>query len=217
MPEFSHGIHLQKAAGQRYTIHIPYRYTLDEKVSLVFLLHWGGKKYRYISKDMLEIFGLPAVSELQAIVIAPDLKRRHWATPKALSDISKLVDYLDQHYNLYSNRRTIIGFSMGGGGVWYVGAEKPSLFSCGVSIASPIPEHITEEKWNFPVYSIHGRSDEFFPHEENLSRASMLKEKGAPVEFETVENTMHTDFRNYINIFGNARQWIREIWGKNGK
>jgi len=214
MPAYSRGLHLQKAVGQTYTIHIPHRYTLGEKVPLVILLHWGGKKYRYMGRDMMEIFGLPAFSEMQAILVAPDRKRQHWATEKAMNDLVKLVDYLDQHYNLDPNRRLVAGFSIGGVGVWYLGAEVPTLFSCGITIAAPIPEHIIDKEWSFPIFTIYGRNDEVFPYDINFSRAQLMKEKGAPVEFETVENAMHTDLREYIGVFGKARNWVKGIWGE---
>jgi dienelactone hydrolase len=179
----------------------------------VLLLHWGGKNYRYIGRDILELLGIPAFSELQAIIVAPDRKRKHWATPQALNDLDRLVNYLIQQYNLDPYQRVVAGFSMGGGGVWFIGAEAPSLFACGISIASPIPEDIIASDWSFPVYSIHGFNDEIFPHDLNFGRAQALKENGAPIEFETVEGTMHTDIKNYVDAFGNARNWVKKVWG----
>jgi len=207
------GIHLQKSVGQNYAIHIPHRHTKGEKVPLILLLHWGGRKYRWIGRDMLELVGLPALSELQAIIIAPDRKRRHWANEKALNDLIRLLDFLEHHYNLDSNKRLVVGYSIGGVGVWYIGSEAPSMFSCGISIAAPIPDHILDREWVFPIYSLHGRHDEAFPHDLNLSKAEILKDKGAPLEFETVENAMHTDIRNYAESFANARNWVEKFWG----
>ena len=212
MSTLSSGIHLQKLAGQYCAIYIPHRYTLGEKVPLVMLLHWGGKKYRYIGREILEVFGLPVFSEMEAIIIAPDRKRRHWANQKSMSDLNNLVDYLDQNFNLDPDRKVLVGYSEGGLGVWFLGVENPSLFHCGVSVASPIPNDIDGSNWTFPVFSLHGRFDEIIPHDVNLTRAQKMKEAGAPVEFETVENAMHTDVRNYIAAAGKAHTWVKEIW-----
>lgn len=212
MSNLTSGIHLKKLAGQNCAIYIPHKYALGEKVPLVLLLHWGGKKFRYIGRETLELFGLPVFTELEAVIIAPDRKRRHWANPKALKDLKTLVEYMDQHFNLDSDRRVIAGYSLGGLGVWYMGAENPSMFRCGVSVAAPIPDHIEGSEWTFPIYSLHGRYDELFPHDLNFARAQSMKDVGAPVEFETVEGAMHIDFRKYINAAAKARTWVMNFW-----
>lgn len=212
MSNLSSGIFVQKIAGQTCAMNIPHRYTLGEKVPLVLLLHWGGKKYRYIGREMLEMFGLPVFSEMQAIIIAPDRKRRHWANPKAMKDLVDLVDYMDQNFNLDQGRRVIAGYSLGGIGVWYIGAENPSLFPCGVSVAAPIPDHLNGEGWSFPIFAVHGQFDEIFPHEMNLTRAQSLQAGGAPVEFSTVEGAMHADFRAYADAGRQVRKWVAGVW-----
>ena len=212
MSTYSSGIHLQKFAGQYTTIYIPHRYTLGEKVPLVMLLHWGGKKYRYIGRDILEVFGLPVFSEMEAVIIAPDRKRRHWTSAKSLKDLENLVEFMDQNFNLDPDRRVVAGYSEGGLGVWYLGTENPSLFPCGVSIASPIPDNIDSSKWTFPVFSLHGQFDELIPHGVNFTRAQEMKNAGAPVEFETVEGAMHADVRNYITAAGKVRSWVKSVW-----
>ena len=212
MLALSSGIHLQKFAGQYSTIYIPHRYTLGEKVPLVLLLHWGGKKYRYVGREILELFGLPVFSEMEAVIIAPDRKRRHWATPKSLKDLENLVEFMDQNFNLDPNRRVVTGFSEGGLGVWYLGAENPSLFACGVSSASPIPDHIDGTTWTFPVFSLHGQFDELIPHDVNFTRAQELKNAGAPVEFETIEGAMHADLRRYSSAARKVTAWVKKVW-----
>jgi len=213
MPKLSSGIHLQKAVGQKFTLYIPYRYTLGESVPLIMLLHWGGKKYRYQGRDMLEGLVLPALSTMEAIIVAPDRKRKHWATPKAIGDLEKLIHHMDQNYKLDSQNKVVVGYSEGGIGVWYLGAEYPELFSCGIALAAPIPEQIMKADWQFPVYSIHGRYDEMVPHDVNFKRAQSMKQNGAPLEFVTVENAMHTDVRLYIDPLSHSANWVRNVWG----
>jgi predicted peptidase len=218
MSNLSSGIHLQKFAGQNCAIYIPHRYALGKKVPLVMLLHWGGKKYRYIGREILELFGLPVFSEMEAVIIAPDRKRRHWVNEKSLKDIKNLVDYLDQHFNLDPDRRVVAGYSEGGLGVWYLGSEDPSLFHCGVSGAAPIPDDIDSSNWTFPIFSLNGRFDELIPHDVSRARAQEMKNAGAPVEFETVEGAMHADVRSYVEAAGKARTWVMDVWetGRNG-
>lgn len=212
MLNITSGIHLQKAIGQTYTIHIPHRHTLGAAVPLVVLLHWGGKKHRFIGREILEFLGVPAFSSMQAVIVAPDRKRRHWAVPKAISDLEKLVQYLERNLNLIPNQRLVAGYSDGGVGVWFTGAENPKLFSCGISMAAPIPDEIVDENWDFPIYSIHGQLDELVPFDINHDRARLLKEQGVPIEFVGVDKTMHADVRNYIPALSNSVRWVEGIW-----
>ncbi len=212
MPEFSSGLHLQKAARQRYTIYIPHRHTQGEKVPLVLLLHWGGKKYRYIGRDAMEQFGLPALNELQAIIVAPDSKRRHWATPQSETDLTRLVAYLEEHYNIDPTRRAVVGYSGGGMGAWYLVSQRPDLFSCGAAIAAMVPEHILDSGWKFPMYLVHSKLDEVIPYEIARQRAEKLQQENAMVHFETVENATHTDIRDYIPALNRAIPWFKQIW-----
>ena len=214
MPETSAGIHLEKAAGQNYTIHIPYRHSQGEIVPLIMLLHWGGRRYRYIGRDMLEQFGLPALSEMQAVIVAPDRKRRHWAHHKVGNDLANLIDHLDSHYNLDPRERVVVGFSIGGQGVWYLGEEKPDLFTCGVAIASPVPEHILDSRWRFPVHAIHSELDELYPHALTARNIEILQEKGAPVNLNSLPLASHTEVREYITPVTQAIPWIEEVWDK---
>lgn len=210
MPEQSRGIHLEKAVGQRYAIYIPHRYTQGEAVPLVLLLHWGGNKYRYIGRDFLEQVGLPALTELEAIIVAPDRKRRHWATPRAEKDIVRLLAYLDEHYRLMPGKRVAAGYSIGGIGVWYLASQRPDLFSCGVVLAAPTPEHLLESNWDFPLYTVNSKMDEVFSYEVAKDRVEKLQQKGAPIQFESVELAAHIDVRDYIHPFQQAIPWIRE-------
>lgn len=212
MPNFENGLHMQKAARQTYSIYIPYRHTIGESVPLIVMLHWGGKKTRFGGREFLELVGLPAFNSMQAIIVAPDRKRKHWALPQAADDLEKLIDYLDQIYNLDPKRRMVAGFSEGGIGVWYLGLERPRLFSCGISVGSPIPEQIVDYGWGFPLYTIHGVFDEIVPHDLNQKRAKDLKSKGAPIEFATVENATHGEIRKYIDPLINASLWVQNIW-----
>ena len=214
MPETSAGIHLEQATGQKYSIHIPHRHMQGETVPLIVLLHWGGQKYRYHGRDILEQFGFPAFSEMEAIIVAPDRKRKHWAMPRAAKDLARLIDYLDEHYHLDHRKRAVVGFSAGGMGVWYLGAERPDLFSCGVAVASPVPAHLAEMRWRFPVYAVHSELDELFPYRVNAERVAAMQEQGAPVTLKMVEFASHTNVRDYIPAAAQSAGWMREIWGE---
>ncbi|MEJ2757303.1 MAG: alpha/beta hydrolase-fold protein [Anaerolineales bacterium] len=210
MPDQSRGIHLEKAVGQKYTIYIPHRYTQGEAVPLVLLLHWGGKKHRYIGREILEQLGVPALTELEAILVAPDRKRRHWATPNAEKDMVRLLAYLDEHYRLQPGKRVLAGYSVGGVGVWYLASQRPDLFSCGVVMAAPPPEHLLGGKWDFPLYTFYSELDEVVPFESTKEQIEQLQQKGAPIRFVPVGMASHADVRDYLHPFQQTIPWILE-------
>lgn len=204
------GIHLEKAVGQTYTIYIPHRYTQGERVPLVLLLHWAGKKHRFFGRDILEQLGLPALNELEAIIVAPDRKRRHWATPKAEQDIVRLLAYLDANYRIQPQKKVLAGYSMGGMGVWYLASQRPEMFACGVAMASPIPEELLSEGWDFPLYALHSKLDEIFSYESVKNRVGQFQEMNAPVHLGTVEFASHLSARDFIEPFHGLVPWIRD-------
>ena len=214
MPEFSAGIHLEKAAGQTYTIHIPHRHTKGEQVPLILLLHWGGRNFRYIGRNMLEQLGLPALSGMQAVMAAPDRKRKHWATPKASQDLIQLVSYLDSHYNLHPTQRVVVGFSIGGMGVWHLAAEQADLFTCGVSLAALIPKDINPGTIRSPIFAIHSELDEIFPYQQNLELFNRIKANQPAFEFHSVPSASHGDIRSYIPALAQSIPWIESIWAR---
>ncbi len=210
MADQTRGIHLEKAVGQRYSIHIPHRYTQGEAVPLVLMLHWGGKTFRYIGREILEGLGLPALSEMEAIIVAPDRKHRHWATPSAVKDLVRLLEYLQENYRLQPGKPVVVGYSLGGVGVWYLASQRPDLFSCGVALATPVPEHLLETGWEFPLYILHGELDEIFPFEKVKAGVEKFQQNGAPIQFHSIETASHLEVRDYIDPFRHAIPWIRE-------
>lgn len=212
MPEQSTGLHLEKAVGQTYTIHIPHRASKGEQVPLILLLHWAGQKYRWMGRGILEDLGLPAFSEMQAIIVAPDRKRRHWAVPQAAKDLTKLIGYLEEHYNLDDRKRAVVGFSLGGIGVWRLMLESPDLFPCGVPVSAPIPDHIEPTALKSPIYAIHSELDEHFPFEVNQDNANRLIEGGAPLELHTVPTAAHTEVRQFIPAVAESAAWMQKVW-----
>lgn len=215
MPDTSPGIHLEKYRGQNFALSVPFRHTQGERVPLIVLLHWGGRPYRYVGRDMLELFGLPAFSERQALLVAPDRKQRHWATPEAVTDLTHLIEYLDQHYHLDHDRRAVAGFSMGGMGVWYLATEQPDLFDAGVVAASPIPAHLAAEGLKMPLFAIHSHLDEVFPYEPVAVRARELIAANAPLQFRDIPDASHADVRFYLNAMPAANRWLLEHWPAN--
>lgn len=214
MPETTAGIHLEKAVGQTYTIHIPHRASQGERVPLIFLLHWAGRKFRWFGRGILEDLGLPAFSEMQPIIVAPDRKRRHWANPKAVQDLVNLVSYLDDHYNLDPQKRAVVGFSLGGFGVWYQMAKGPALFPCGVAVAAPVPGPDEVEELKAPVYAILSEMDEHFPFVPSQENAARLIEDGAPLEFHSIADATHTEVRQYIPFVAQSYHWMEKIWAQ---
>ena len=212
MPELKTGFHRERIKGHHYTINIPHRASQGERVPLILMLHWGGPKFPWMGRGIMEDIGLPAFAEMQAIIVAPDRRRRHWAKPKAIEDIAWLVSYLEEHYPLDPRRRVVVGYSLGGIGVWYLLLKRPDLFPCGVAMAAPVPDHLDPADWKVPIYLINSTIDEDFPFPPNQERANRFLEAGAPLEFHPLEDAAHTDVRKYIPSLTGSIAWIEQNW-----
>jgi len=212
MPETKTGIHRERVNGQNYTINIPYRASQGERVPLILMLHWGGPKFRWMGRGMIEDLGLPALSPMEAIIVAPDRRRSHWAKPRAVEDIAWLIDYLEEHYPLDPGKRVVAGYSLGGSGVWYLLKESPDLFPCGVAMAASVPDDLDPGDWKSPIYLINGEFDENIYFPTNQERASKFIEAGVPLEFHSVPDATHTDIRKYISPLTQTISWMEKIW-----
>ena len=213
MANHSPGFHLQTERRLKHTIYLPHRYTTEEQLPLVVMLHWGGKKFRYISREIMENLGIPGLTPLQAVLVAPDRKRRHWALPKAVDDLRNLLAFMEEEYQIHPTRRIIAGYGMGGIGVWYIAQNHPEMFNAGISMAAPIPSHVTQMKWRFPIYCINSKLDEVYPYDLAEKTVNQLQENGAPIEFSSVEFASQLNVRDYIDPLSFTIPWIEAQWG----
>jgi predicted peptidase len=199
--------------GGRFTLSIPPG-SDGSPVPLIIVLHWGGQVTPFYGRSILSGLAAPALGELGAMMAAPDCLRDGWDNPQSESDVLKLVSYLEEHYKVDPYKNLIMGYSMGGIGVWHFVTRYPKRFTAGIALAAPAASEYLALARRVPMFVIHSRQDEYFPFEGTEQAVLQLIDQGAPVEFMPVEGATHFNTENLIKPLQNTLPWIQEIWQK---
>lgn len=198
----------------RYGLAVPGDYTASSPRPLVVALHPGGSSGMvfYGDRYMRSVF-LPGLQGLDPIMIAPDAPAGAWTEPKAEQVVLSLVTAVAGEFAVDKSRMLLAGFSMGGGGAWYLSARHPTLFTAAIVMAGRTAEPI-EALARIPTYVIHSRADEVVPFEQAEVRAAALEKLGRPIHFEALNGVGHFNMGGYMGALQRGGQWVREQWGR---
>jgi predicted peptidase len=222
------GIHRREASlgdGEtlRYTTSVP-QLTFGKKYPLVIALHGnpGGVIPHYYSETYLRALVQPALGELNAIIVAPDMpdNAHSWIdkySDEAISEFIKKVLKLERSWPVDPERIVITGYSAGGFGVWSLTDKHPSLFSAAIPMAAEPILGDREGPNAVPLYVIHGTEDELFPYDTVVFAVNLLKDKGVPITMVTAEGESHTQIFAYVNELRSAIDWLEDDIWKTGK
>ena len=134
-----------------------YEDDLEKAWPMIFYLHGGGSKNAKRLKQMIQPF-----TKLPAIVIAPMnppsdkgplLNNWNWEM------LGEVVRELDGKYRIDPERRSVVGFSMGGSGAWELPFRQAGLFSKSVVIAGVCHPWALRHYPKIPVWVFIGSKD----------------------------------------------------------
>ena len=197
----------------RYAISLPAGYdATDGRLRpLVLALHPGGHAPYYGSSFMQSIVE-PGLRAWNAVMVAPDVPDRSWATPRSEQAVTALLEHVLAEHAIDRNRVLVTGFSMGGRGAWYMAARQPDLFSGAIIMAgSPGPEDL-ERLGDTPLYVIHSPDDEVVPFEPVERAYVALAERGQRIELRVLPGAGHYMMGAYVPALRSAGGWMLERW-----
>ncbi len=200
--------------NQRYTIAIPEHYTGDQAAPLVVALHWGGTIRAFYGREMLEYLIEPALSSLDAILVAPDCQHGNWTNVHSQAAVVRLLATLHESYHLDDRRTLITGYSLGGAGTWYLAARHQDRFAAALPISGWPQLDSAEVEWKIPLYVIHSRQDEVAPFERTARVVKQLQTKHAPVQFVRLDGVTHYETERFVEPLRAAIPWIHQAWSK---
>lgn len=196
----------------RYTIMIPEGYSETEAVPLIMALHYGGQVTPYFGREFLNLLIKPGLSELGAIIVAPDSRHGPWASEEGEADVLTLLDHITATYKIDTERTLLTGYSLGGMGTWYIAAHHQERFAAALPIAAYPQPDSTTTTWTIPLYIIHSRADELIPVEMSLDAAAVLEAQGVDVQMVVLEGVSHYETYRFIESLQNAIPWINSVW-----
>jgi predicted peptidase len=211
---------LSNGSQIRYAVSVPESYDGREEVPLVLSLHYGwggdGSPPRNYGEGHMRLLVEPALRELGAIIVAPDIPApaRRWSEPSSDRAVMELLDHVRAEYRIDPDRILVTGFSLGGHGTWFMAAEHPEIFSAAIPMAGWAQPDWLEKMGDMPLYVIHARNDEVVPFAAAEEAVAAAEAKGIPVELVVVEKLTHYDTARYVTYLRNAVPWIQSVWSR---
>lgn len=176
-PEFfstaESGINLfsSKESGLDFLFYLPVDYDAFSQNEWPLLIQLHGAPFRGATLELLlEEDPLPRSLKYNQnfpfILVAPigDGGYQFWNEEKLTDSLFKLIEEIQNKYPINSGQIFLIGYDMGGNGVWQLGLDYPGKFTALVPIGGyvgfpfSVPDNICDLK-DVPVWAFHGGKD----------------------------------------------------------
>jgi predicted peptidase len=198
--------------GRRYTLSIPEGFDNRKPVPLILALHYGGHGLPFYGEIFLTNFVEPVMNPLSAIIVAPDCPSKDWTHPESEEFIIKLLAFIRKKYEIDPQKVVVLGYSMGGNGVWHLASKYPDQFSYAIIMSASPPEVLSDFDWKMPMYIVHGRNDELFPIMDTTKAVIELEKRGIDVNYRILEKTTHYETHKFLQALREVMPQIMERW-----
>jgi pimeloyl-ACP methyl ester carboxylesterase len=187
----------------------------------------------YGAQFLSSIF-VPAFADTGATIVSPDCPGGAWNNPESRQAILKLIDHFIDHFAIDQTQISLVGYSAGGWGVWYLLQEDADRFSSAIIFATlPVIDPVNRLNENlpkcrellasrlyewlgrvpeFPVYIIHSLDDELLPYADANRAYQALVGHRSQVRFETVRGIGHFEGGSYVEALHEAVPWLIDTW-----
>jgi predicted peptidase len=199
----------------RYGISAPAAADGNEPRPLVLVLHPGGRGEYYGSSFMQSIVE-PALRSWGAVMVAPDVPDRSWATARSERAVVALLEDVMARHRIDPARILVTGFSMGGGGTWYLAARQPELFT-GAIVMAGSARSADLAAVRMPIYLIHSPDDEVVPFAGAEEAYRTLSARGHPVELRVLPGYGHYMMGAYVPALRLAGSWMLQRWSEDSR
>jgi predicted peptidase len=195
-----------------YAMFIPANYSPSAPVPLILALHFGvrGGDAAGAGGQVVQILIGPALTELGAIIVAPDSVRGDWSSPENEKAVNTLLDTVLAQYSIDKKKVVVTGFSMGGAGAWHFAEKFPDRFSAAIPVAGRPPT--SASGWRLPVLAIHSRDDQVAPFGPTQTRIAELQKAGVDAKLIALTGITHYQTYRFRDALREAVPWLREVW-----
>lgn len=182
------------------------------RMPLILALHFGGQVTPTTGQDFVETLVLPALTELGAVILAPNCPGRGWTDPASEEAVLKLIAAARKKFAIDKRRIAVTGFSMGAIGTYRLAARHPELFTAAIPVSGiPDPEDI-ETIGRIPLFIIQSDGDEVFPIDEAGRAFEILRKKNPATRIEIVGGLSHYQTAAYVPALKKAAAWLKKVW-----
>jgi acetyl esterase/lipase len=204
---------------------------------LLICLHpgWLGKTppANYGSEALTSIF-LPAFGATGAILACPDCPTGAWNNETSRQAVLGLIDNLVATFGADPERVSLVGYSAGGWGVWYLLRQASRRFASAIILAAPpVMDPVDTFEGNFsktgellagrldewldgipdiPIAIVHSQADELLSWEQSRAASNALLQAGRRIEFHLIQGVGHFDGPGYIPMLSGLSAWLVNTW-----
>jgi predicted peptidase len=204
---------------------------------LLLCLHpgWSGESPPdYYGEHFLSSVFIPAFGETGATIVSPNCPMGAWNNEESRQALVTLLDHLSDHFGIDHNRVSLVGYSTGGWGVWYLLQGENDRFSSAIVFATlPVIDPVDRfeenipkceellanrvDEWlsripDLPIYIIHSRDDELLPYIKAQRAYQALKEDNRQARFVTMQGVGHFEGESYIEPLHASIPWLIDTW-----
>jgi predicted peptidase len=204
-----------QAEGQTvyYTLRIPEGYDGSTALPVILCLHFGGQPSEFYGGRFLNLIPGPGFGNLAVILVAPTTEQSGWATPTGEAAAFAALSTVEEHLRVDTQRRVVMGYSMGGRGTWHLAAKFRPHFVAAIPIAGTPGEIALDTLRDLPLYVIHSEADRRVPIEGAAKAVERLQAMRAPVTFARLLSGGHFDYHLVIaELRTKVCPWLETVW-----
>ena len=195
-----------------YRLFVPENYSAERKYPLVLYLHGGGGRGSDNRKQieggngyLVDPFVSAAAQAKHAcIVVAPQSSNMGWVdydsiTPTDQLDlVLELLQQLERTYRIDTDRRYVLGQSMGGFGTFAILDMRPELFAAAMPICGGGVEAKAARIAHVPIWVFHGDQDEVVPVRRSREIVAALTQAGGKPRYTEYKGEGHLIWSNVV-------------------
>jgi predicted esterase len=206
-------------AGLDFLFYLPFDYDPHSQKEWPLLIQLHGAPFRGGNLELLlEEDPLPRSlkhdQEFPFIFTAPigDGGYEFWIEEKLTNSLFTLIEEIQSNYLINSSQIYLIGYDMGGNGVWQLGLNYPGQFTALVPIGGyvgypfAVPENICDLR-DVPVWAFHGGKDVNVPTTVEQDLVDALNECGGNARL-TVYDDMTIDILYNVYKDHAVYEWL---------
>jgi predicted peptidase len=190
-----------------YCVYVPPEYTPQKAWPAILFLHGSGQRGRDGIKQTDVGIGQAIRRHrewIPGLVVMPQCRpAAGWMGGMAELAL-RCVEQTSREYHLDPERVYLVGLSLGGAGVWHIGARLPGRFAALVPICGFGNEEDASRLVGVPIWCFHGSADKRVPVERSREMVAAIQEAGGNVTYTEYEGGSHNV---WDRTFANPKLW----------
>lgn len=180
----------QAPVDLNYLVYLPANYDNQTSWPVVLFLHGGGERGDDI--DDVKVHGPPMLIEagqdFPFIMIAPQSPVDRWWQP---TELSVLLDMIEQTYNVDADRIYVTGLSLGGIGTWRQGNYEPDRFAALAPICGGGEIYWAAALKDLPIWAFHGAKDKVISVARSQAMVDAIRDQGGQAKLTIYPDADH--------------------------